>query len=135
MKAKEASSPSTPIFRIRVLDAVIDVPFKHHHMIEGPIIGDAGGPALSQQPEHSPSSPNNNSILNTTTTITTTNNINHAISPPPSSPRTNRSQGEFLALLILLPAQRYSSSPTPSFDSADYFDCEGDVGRYERRLP
>ncbi|KAI1646030.1 uncharacterized protein F4817DRAFT_155416 [Daldinia loculata] len=134
MKTKEASSPpSTPIFRIRVLDAVIEVPFKHH-ISEGPIIGDALGPDLSQQPEHSSSPSNNSPILKATTTITTTNDINHNISSPPSPPRTSRFQDDFLALLTLLPAQRYPpspSSPTLSFYSADCFDREGDVDMRE----
>ncbi|KAI0846854.1 hypothetical protein F5Y00DRAFT_128348 [Daldinia vernicosa] len=130
MKPEGRSSPSTLIFRIRVLDAVIEVPIKHD-TAEGSGIEDAKELDLFHKPDHSASvsSSSNNDDGNNSPTHTTSID-DHTVSP---LPRTSRSQDDFLALLTLLPVERYLPSPsssTFSFCSAHYFDHdEGDAGK------
>ncbi|KAI0111413.1 hypothetical protein F4814DRAFT_450091 [Daldinia grandis] len=123
MKPKETPPPSTPVFRIHVLDAAIEVPIGYDRA-EEPRIEDADELDISHQPEHplplsSPSLNNDDSNNSYTHTAPTED---HIISP---LSRASRFQDDFLALPTPLPVERYPPSPSPtpfSFCSADYFN-------------
>ncbi|KAI8961709.1 hypothetical protein F5Y11DRAFT_325449 [Daldinia sp. FL1419] len=119
METKGVTAPPTPIFRIRVTDTVIEVPIQHDGT-EELRIEDPREPHLLQQPVYFSSSPPSKDNTSSDSQTHTTNKT-PATSQPLLSPRTTRFQKDFLALLTLLPPQRYPSSPsspTPSFCSA-----------------
>ncbi|KAK6957444.1 hypothetical protein Daesc_000229 [Daldinia eschscholtzii] len=120
-KGTTTPPPPSPIFRIRIFDAIIEVPIKHDKIYDAKT-GSMIEPDLSQKPpEHSSSvSPNttDDHTLNPPATATTNEKEDAIISSSSPSPRASNFKHDFLMLLALLPEQSYSPpppSPTTSF--------------------
>ncbi|OTB10545.1 hypothetical protein K445DRAFT_380054 [Daldinia sp. EC12] len=107
--------PPSPIFRIRIFDAVIEVPVEHDNVYG---VGEESmiEPDLPQQPLEQSSfiiSPDTTDNYTQNSPATTTaNEKKDTVPASPTSLRASNFKDDFLTLLTLLPEQRYISSPS-----------------------